>query len=178
MKYFQIFFLLLTTLKATDIKLEHYKNRREIILQPIDDLEIMFYLIEEAKIELWVFLVCNHSPKKITNISKRFAFKRNRLEKVKRFQVCDDLYIDLGLSIKKTETHFDVCIGTFTFLKHSEIIIRNYFNERIGLNSIYFGKKLDKLKNNWINNSQMNIFRALPHQKSKIAREICCCNIF
>ena len=62
---FQIIFLLLTTFKATDLIMLRYNTREEIIIQPINNLEIRFYLVEEVDLELWVFLIHNHSPTRI-----------------------------------------------------------------------------------------------------------------
>ena len=145
--------------------MERYDDRKEIVLEPIDSLQIRFYLIEETNLELWVLLTNNYSPRTTVTISESFAFKRNVLEKNKRFQISEFLYINLSLFIKKTETHFDVRISILLFPDNFEIITRKDFNEFISLNSIYFGETLEDPKNNLINNCPMNIFHVPPHQE-------------
>ena len=63
--FFQVFFLLLTAFKATELTLLRYNTREKIIIQHTNKLKIGFYLVEEMDMELWIFIIHNHSPTRV-----------------------------------------------------------------------------------------------------------------
>ena len=182
--FFQLLFLLLTRLKASDTNMLHQDTKKEIVLKPIDALEIRFYLVEEISLELWLFLINKHSPTEKFILNKQFKFKRELLRKIKVIQVCDLISMKLDLFIVKTHDHFKVNIMCFTYFGLTSIKnFTKYFFKNIGLDAVYYGEKLEQLKNSLfsIYSEETICDSFLEESKTnelKSAREKDSCNIF
>ena len=180
----QLFLIFLGMFKTTYVDMLYYNTNEEIILRPFDDYEIRCFLIEETNLELWLLLIHKQSQTESFLLNKRFRFKRNVLNKTKIIFVNGVLKIRLILSITKTETNFQVHITSFTCIRLLEVkIIRDCFVQNLSLDSLYFGEKLEYLKNNLISENPRVTFsrRCFIKQKTKEQEKVSirgCCGIF
>ena len=162
----------------------HHDTKEEIILQPIENLESRCYLVEEISLELWLFLTSKYSPIEKVIPNKNFKFTRNFLRKTKVIKVSEFLTIELDIFIIRTDDHFKVNIMCFTYLELTNIqIFRKYLFKNIGLDAVYYGEKLEQLKNSLFSiYSEETICNSFLEESKtnelKSAREKDSCNIF
>ena len=87
--------------------------------------------------KLWIFLLDTRTPRKILLDNKKVSFERNILKKIQYIRFHDALKIKLILSIRKTETRFEIRVRSSTYVGVSKTsILRNYFYRDIDLDSV------------------------------------------
>ena len=180
----QICFLLSSIFGTSDINVLNEDTINTIVLQPINNLEIRCYLIEERRLKLWLFLLDTRLLIKIPLGNKKIVFQRNELFKKMYIRVSDFVRIELFLDVKIIETSFDVRIYSFTRLGISEVEIKiDDFYKNINLEAVYAGEKLKLFKKDLryyypLLNIQGLFLLGKETEKIKEEYESRCCSIF